>query len=432
MAINENKPDPDNAIDDSSSEEPVDASTEETPAGLAVEDIADRPYDEREVWDSNKNFLYIALGIIGLVVAAYYFFQQSEQKDSSKRSEAFVKASMETEGAEARFLGFAKEYDGTLGGVASFRAAVLQYQAKRYADAAESFQAAVSSLGEDPLRGRAMLGQGVSLLKQGSSEAEGLTILRELSSDADLLPVDRAEARFLLAVHALSKGDADGFSEELSELSGDLNASYFHSRLEELAKARKLLGLAKSLPELNLSEGNAFLGTNRVRPGVKTLESGLQYEVLKAGTGSSPLSDDEVEVHYHGTLLSGEVFDSSVERGEPSKFGVGGVIKGWTEALQLMSVGDKWKLFIPSDLAYGESGSNSIGPNETLTFEVELLSITPRPKPVSPESNATLVLDPNSTALPSPVIDLNGSAVKPDANKSLGDFPLKVDLNGSR
>ena len=97
-----------------------------------------------------------------------------------------------------------------------------------------------------------------------------------------------------------------------------------------------------------------------------------------------------------------------------------------------MRVGDKWKLFIPSDLAYGESGSNSIGPNETLTFEVELLSITPRPEPVSPESNATLVLDPNSTALPSPVIDLNGSAVKPDGNKSLGDLPLKVDLNGSR
>ncbi|MEC9123572.1 MAG: hypothetical protein VX969_05445, partial [Verrucomicrobiota bacterium] len=146
MATNENKSDPDNVNDDSSSEEPVDNSTDQNPAGLAVEEIAERPYDEREVWDSNKNFLYMALGVIGLAVGAYYFLQQSEQEDSSKRSEAFVKASMEMEGAEARFLGFAKEYDDTLGGVASFRAAVLQYQGKRYSEAAENFQAAASSL----------------------------------------------------------------------------------------------------------------------------------------------------------------------------------------------------------------------------------------------------------------------------------------------
>ena len=123
-------------------------------------------------------------------------------------------------------------------------------------------------------------------------------------------------------------------------------------------------------------EGKIYLTENGSKEGVTTTESGLQYEVIKSGDGAKPLSTNEVTVHYHGTLTDGTVFDSSVDRGEPATFGVTQVIKGWTEALQLMSTGDKWKLTIPSDLAYGDQGAGGmIGPGATLVFEVELLEV---------------------------------------------------------
>lgn len=123
-------------------------------------------------------------------------------------------------------------------------------------------------------------------------------------------------------------------------------------------------------------DGEAFLATNKVKEGVVTLPSGLQYKILTAGTGPKPTAADTVTCNYRGTLLNGKVFDSSYDRGKPESFPVGGVIKGWTEALQLMPVGSKWQLFIPADMAYGDRGAGSdIGPGETLIFEVELLSI---------------------------------------------------------
>ena len=128
--------------------------------------------------------------------------------------------------------------------------------------------------------------------------------------------------------------------------------------------------------EKSNEEGATYLAENAVEDGVITTESGLQYEVLTEGSGAKPTTADQVTVHYHGMLTDGTVFDSSVDRGEPAKFGVTQVIKGWTEALQLMSIGDKWKLTIPSNLAYGDKGAGgSIGPNATLVFEVELLGI---------------------------------------------------------
>jgi len=121
--------------------------------------------------------------------------------------------------------------------------------------------------------------------------------------------------------------------------------------------------------------GAAYLAENREKPGVMETPSGLQYEVITRGSGPSPKATDKVETHYHGTLIDGTVFDSSVERGEPISFQVGGVIKGWQEALQMMSVGDKWRLVIPADLAYGGRAAGSIPPHSTLIFEVELLGI---------------------------------------------------------
>ncbi len=135
-------------------------------------------------------------------------------------------------------------------------------------------------------------------------------------------------------------------------------------------------GLQKEKFGANIEEGKKFLEENAKRDEVVVLESGLQYEVLTEGSGEKPKATDQVTTHYHGTLINGTVFDSSVERGQPATFPVNGVIQGWVEALQLMPVGSKWKLYVPSDLAYGERGAGQqIGPHTTLIFEVELLEI---------------------------------------------------------
>jgi FKBP-type peptidyl-prolyl cis-trans isomerase FklB len=133
--------------------------------------------------------------------------------------------------------------------------------------------------------------------------------------------------------------------------------------------------------ETNKKDGAAFLTANATKAGVVALPSGLQYKVLVAGTGPKPAADDKVVCNYRGTLLDNTEFDSSYKRGQPATFPVTGVIKGWTEALQLMPVGSKWQLFIPADLAYGERGQATIQPNATLVFEVELLSIQPKTPP---------------------------------------------------
>jgi FKBP-type peptidyl-prolyl cis-trans isomerase FklB len=125
----------------------------------------------------------------------------------------------------------------------------------------------------------------------------------------------------------------------------------------------------------NQKAGDAFLATNKAKAGVVTLPSGLQYQVVKEGTGVKPVATDKVKVHYHGTLIDGTPFDSSIERGEPAEFGVTQVIQGWQEILQIMPVGSKWKVFIPASLAYGPQGPPSIGPNQVLVFDLELLDI---------------------------------------------------------
>ncbi len=134
--------------------------------------------------------------------------------------------------------------------------------------------------------------------------------------------------------------------------------------------------LQKEQQGTNKEDGEAFLTENQSKPDIVTLPSGLQYTVMVEGSGEKPSLNSNVTTHYHGTTIDGNVFDSSVQRGQPASFPVSGVIKGWTEALQLMAVGSKWKLFIPSELAYGDRGAGAdIGPHSALIFEVELLSI---------------------------------------------------------
>ena len=147
------------------------------------------------------------------------------------------------------------------------------------------------------------------------------------------------------------------------------------SKMTPAEMSAVFMELPKRMAEENKKKGEAFLAENKKKEGVKTTESGLQYEVVKAAEGAKPKASDSVTVHYTGTLIDGTVFDSSVERGTPTTFPLNGVTPGWTEGLQLMNVGSKFRFAIPSNLAYGERGPQKIGPNSTLIFDVELISI---------------------------------------------------------
>ena len=177
-----------------------------------------------------------------------------------------------------------------------------------------------------------------------------------------------------ISIEMMSAGMRDVFSGKEATMTQQQCQTVINSYVQSLQQ-KKQEESEKKLKE-NKDKGTAFLSENGKKSGVKTLPSGLQYSIIKEGKGPKPKETDMVKTHYHGTLIDGTVFDSSVERKEPATFPVNGVIKGWVEALQLMPVGSKWKLFIPSDLAYGDAGSPpTIGPGETLVFEVELLSI---------------------------------------------------------
>jgi len=217
------------------------------------------------------------------------------------------------------------------------------------------------------------------------------------------LTTDKAKASYALGVSLgmnlkrqevdvdpaiIAEGLKDGLAGRKPLLTED-EAKAAMTKLQQDVRA-KMEAKMNALSAANKQAGDAFLAANKSKEGVVTLPSGLQYKILKAGSGPKPAATDTVECNYRGTLIDGKEFDSSYKRGEAASFPVSGVIKGWTEALQLMPVGSKWQLFVPSNLAYGERGAGAdIAPNSTLVFEVELLSIKPKdqPKPDQPKQD---------------------------------------------
>jgi len=211
--------------------------------------------------------------------------------------------------------------------------------------------------------------------KDKASYAVGMSIGSGLKRQG--VPVDAAlVARGLKDAMTGTKAllTDDEMKAVLTQLQNDVRA-------QQQAKAQEMQAKAHEAGAGNRKEGEEFLATNKTKEGIVTLPSGLQYKILKEGTGPKPTASDTVSCNYRGTLINGKEFDSSYKRGEATSFPVGGVIKGWTEALQLMPVGSKWQLFIPADLAYGDRGAGAdIGPGETLIFEVELVSIAEQKK----------------------------------------------------
>ena len=198
---------------------------------------------------------------------------------------------------------------------------------------------------------------------QKQSYALGAGFGMQMKSQQIDLDIDTFIQAFRDAYH----GNELAFGED--ELKAHSKA--FQTRMMEQARVK-----AEAAGSDNKVAGEAFLAKNKTQDGIVTTDSGLQYEILTAGEGAKPTAADKVKVHYTGSLIDGAVFDSSVERGEPISFKLSNVIRGWTEGLQLMSVGSKYKFYIPSDLAYGErQQGQTIGPNSTLIFEVELLGI---------------------------------------------------------
>jgi len=210
--------------------------------------------------------------------------------------------------------------------------------------------------------------------KDKASYAVGLNVGKNLEAQLTQQSVEVNQAILLRGVKdALAGGKTLLTDDEVKAVLTQLQADARSKQMEKM----------KAATELNKKEGLEFLTANKEKEGIVTLPSGLQYKVLTAGTGPKPAATDTVACNYRGTLINGTEFDSSYKRGQPLSIQVNGVIKGWTEALQLMPVGSKWQLFVPSDLAYGERGADprsGIGPGATLIFEVELLSIQGKDK----------------------------------------------------
>jgi FKBP-type peptidyl-prolyl cis-trans isomerase FklB len=268
------------------------------------------------------------------------------------------------------------------------------------APAAKPAQAPAAKTGQTPAAKKPAVPFSLKTPKDKTSYAIGVNVGKNLHKDS--IDIDPA-----ILLRGLKDALADGkllLTED--EYKTVMVALQMDLRKKQAEEAKKQNEQMQIVAEKNKQEGEAFLAANKTQDGVVTLPSGLQYKILTAGTGPKPAATDTIVCNYKGTLLNSTEFDSSYKRGQPLIIAVNGVIKGWTEALQLMPVGSKWQLFIPSDLAYGQRAPAEIGPNATLVFEVELLSIQPKPEAAAaPPTTATPPSTPapaTATAAPAP------------------------------
>lgn len=226
--------------------------------------------------------------------------------------------------------------------------------------------------------------------EQAAAPAQNETVVQQAAAPANELDSDEARYSYTIGYQVggslkqrLEDIDTDALVEGVREALAGTEARLKPEEMQAALQNYQQMQTKKVQDRMQAAaaEGTAFLEANRAKEGVKETDSGLQYQVLEAGTGAQPTAEDTVKVHYRGTLLDGTEFDSSYSRGEPVTLPVNGVIPGWQEALQMMKEGAKWKIFVPSNLAYGEQGAGDvIGPNQTLVFDIELLAVEPKDK----------------------------------------------------
>ncbi len=247
-------------------------------------------------------------------------------------------------------------------------AVVVRAQDTKKAAPAAKAAAPAKAKAAAPVQTKGTAAGGLTDLRQQASYGFGLGLGRQFKAQAiDLEPT------------LIARGIADALAGAKPLLS-DEQLQVCMQEFEQQVQAKQAEAI-KGLADKHKAEGEAFLAKNKALPGVKVTKSGLQYKILSAGTGATPKATETVTTHYKGTLIDGTEFDSSYKRGEPTSFPVDGVIAGWTEALQLMKVGDKWQLVIPSELAYGDQPQQGgpIPPNAVLVFEIELLEVKDAP-----------------------------------------------------
>ncbi|MBL63368.1 MAG: hypothetical protein CMI30_08150 [Opitutae bacterium] len=382
-----------------------------------------------------KKYLPLMLVIVVVVLVAFFFFRWKASSDEEAEWAMGMEFRQASQDQNVTALeAFAVKYPNeVLAGIALYEAADVQYHNGEFSQAAENFSKAIPLLANiethQSLLGSATLGHGVSLIRSGDFE-QGKALLLGAAENMDFLPSVRAKSWYLLGINALSEDDESAYERSASALKAD-ELPVFEDLSKELESRKTQFdrqASATTRDKINFAQKNLrFLAENKVKQDVNSTASGLQYQILTEGNGTKPQLNDRVEVHFHGTLIDGDLFNSSVERGKPEVLAVsspqlsaGFLLMGLTEGLQLMKTGGKRRFFIPSDLAYGEKGlPPAVEPGAALVIEVELLRILPPPTPPKPAPVPTPVpndMQPN----PGPGTDQNATTpqLQPDKKPS--------------